>query len=133
MAILFPSLTPTSRSFIAPTYPITSTRSQNGITTRRIWANVPSDARLSLTFTNIRDADALSICNCYVEAKGSHIELILPTEVFAGADVLLTNYLKQPNVALRWHFADNSPPKVDSILPGLSSVNLELLATLDYP
>lgn len=132
MAVSFPSITPTNRSFSAPIYPVTVYRSQSGASVRRLWASQPSNARLSLTFNNISDADAASILACYSSASGSVGTLTLPSVVFNGAETALATLFSQAGSVLQWHFADDSPPKVDSVVPGRSSVTLELIASLDY-
>lgn len=131
MAVTFPSITPSSRSFSAPVYPVTAYRSQSGTTTRRLWASAPSNARLSLTYSNISDDNAAAIVNCYLNALGSVEELALPSAVFSGVSNDLTRYMNQTGTFLVWHFADDTPPKVDSVTPGRSSVTVELIASLD--
>lgn len=131
MAINFPTFTPTSRSFSAPVYPVTSYRSQSGTTTRRLWASSPSNARLSLSYSNISDANARALLDCYSNAYGSVEALSLPSALFSGADSTLATFMANPNFVLTWHFADDSPPKVDSVVPGRSSVSVELIASLD--
>lgn len=128
----FPSVTPTSRSFAAPVYPVTTYRTQSGVTVRRLWASAPSNARLSLKFNNIADADAVSILTCYNNALGSVNTVTLPSEVFTGADTALVAFLQQSGTSLNWHFAEDSPPQVESVVSGRSSVTLELIATLDH-
>jgi hypothetical protein len=132
MATSFPSITPTNRSFSAPIYPVTVYRSQSGASRRRLWASQPSNARLSLTFNNISDANAAAILTCYSNARGSIDNLTLPAAVFSGTETALATFLSQSGTILKWHFADDSPPKVDSVAPGRSSVSLELTASLDY-
>lgn len=131
MATTFPSLTPSSRSFSPATFPITKTRSQGGVTTRRVWASLPNDARLSLSFNNITDEFAYEILNCYKNAKGSLDKLTLPALIFEGAATDLKIFLQQSNTGLSWHFTDDNPPRVESVLPGVSSVTVDLTATLD--
>lgn len=133
MAVTFPAITPTSRSFAAPVYPVTTYRSQSGVSIRRLWASSPSNARLSLTFSNISDDNAKLILDCYKNALGSVDALTLPSAVFSGADTALATFMSSPDLVLTWHFADDSPPKVDSVVPGRSSVSLELIASLDHP
>lgn len=132
MAVNFPAITPTSRSFSAPVYPTTVYRSQSGTTTRRLWASSPSNAQLSLSFTNIADADARQLLDCYTNASGSVEVLVLPPQLFTGAELALSIFLSQASTLMSWHFADGSSPKVDSVVPGRSSVTLELIASLDY-
>jgi hypothetical protein len=50
MAVTFPNIEPTSRSFSAPKWPTTGMTSQSGVTTRRLWGSLPSQAQLSAEF-----------------------------------------------------------------------------------
>lgn len=131
MATTFPTLTPTSRSFTPPTFPTTKQKTINGITVRRVWASLPNDARLSLSFTNFPDADCLAILNAYTAAKGSLDSLTLPSSLFAGAGTALATFLTQAGTGLAWHFSDDNPPRLDNVAPGISSVTVELTATFD--
>lgn len=131
MTVNFPSIEPTSRSFSAPTWPTTSSVSQSGVTTRRLWGSRPSNARLSLTFANINDANTSAILNAYHLAKGSSVDLSLPAPLFNGASETLKNWLNTSSTGagMTWHFSDE-PPSVESVAPGRSTVQLTLVAEL---
>ena len=92
----------------------------------------PKHARLSLSYNNISDTNARSLLDCYKNALGSIEALSLPSAIFSGAETTLATFMSSPDLVLTWHFADDSPPKVDSVVPGRSSVTLELIASLDY-
>lgn len=131
MAVTFPSIEPTSRSFTAPRWPTSNITSQSGVTTHRLWGSRSSQAQLTLGFDNISDNNAAAIVQAYNLAKGATIDLTLPTELFAGASSTLKSWLdgSATGAGLKWFFSEN-PPNIESILPGRSSVKITLIAEL---
>lgn len=131
MAITFPSIEPTSRSFNAPKWSTNAVTSQSGVTTRRLWGSRPSQAQLALTFSNITDDNAALILAAYNSAKGSTINLILPSIIFNGASANLANWLNTSSngAGMQWFFSEE-PPSVESVAPGRSSVRVALVAEL---
>jgi len=131
MSVAFPSLTPTSRSFQAPRFPSTSSTSQGGVVTRRLWGSQPSQGQLSLTFANISDDHAALLLEAYAAAKGPTTELTLPSTVFNGVSDLLQLGIDSTTTSsgLKWFFAEDGP-SVESIAPGISTVTLELTVEL---
>lgn len=132
MATPFPAIEPSSRSFKAPRWATSGTRSQSGVVTRRLWGSQPSQGELTLSFTNIKDDVAQQILSAYDSAKGPTSEVELPPEVFKGTKGLLNLWLTAnlSNKGLRWYFSENDPPSVESIVPGISSVRVSLVAEL---
>jgi hypothetical protein len=131
MAVAFPTLEPTSRSFVAPRWPTSGITSQSGVTTRRLWGSRPSQAQLSLSFDNISDDNAGLIVAAYNSAKGATTELTLPNVLFNGASAALTGWLNTTSTGagMKWFFSDE-PPTVESVAPGRSSVRVALVAEL---
>jgi len=131
MAITFPSIEPTSRSFVAPKWPTNGIASQSGVISRRLWGSRPSQAQLTLGFANISDDNAALILSAYNEAKGATIDLALPAVIFNGASGNLTGWLNTASngAGLKWFFSEE-PPSVESIAPGRSSINISLVAEL---
>lgn len=131
MAVTFPTIEPTSRSFAAPKWPTSGITSQSGVTTRRLWGSRPSQAQLSLTFANITDDNAALILAAYHSAKGATTDLSLPDIIFNGASANLTNWLNtfSTGAGMKWFFSED-PPSVESIAPGRSSVRVNLTAEL---
>jgi len=131
MAITFPTIEPTSRSFTAPRWPTSGLTTQSGVTTRRLWGNRPSQAQLSLSFDNISDDNAGLIIAAYNTAKGATTELTLPAVLFNGASAALTGWLDTTSTGagMKWFFAEE-PPTVESVAPGRSSVRVALVAEL---
>jgi hypothetical protein len=131
MTVTFPTLEPTSRSFVAPRWPTSGITSQSGVTTRRLWGSRPSQAQLSLSFDNISDDNAGLIVAAYNSAKGATTELTLPNVLFNGASAALTGWLNTTSTGagMKWFFSDE-PPTVESVAPGRSSVRVALVAEL---
>lgn len=131
MAVTFPSIEPTSRSFTAPKWPTNGITSQSGVTTRRLWGSRPSQAQLALNFANITDDNAALILAAYNDAKGATTDLTLPSILFNGASTNLTNWLNtfSNGAGMKWFFSED-PPTIESVSPGRSSVNIRLVAEL---
>ena len=117
---------------MAPRWPTTTSRSQSGVVGRRLWGSKPGDGQLSLGFSNIRDDLAAQIVDAYNSAKGSTIEVNLPAAIFNGATGELDIYLRDTLIkqGLRWYFKDDDPPEVESVVPGISSVRVNLSGEL---
>lgn len=131
MAINFPAIEPTARRFVAPKWPTTGVVSQSGVTTRRLWGSRPSQAQLDLTFTNITDNNAALILAAYNSAKGATTDLTLPSAIFNGASGNLATWLDTTatGAGMKWFFTEE-PPTLESVSPGVSTVNVRLVAEL---
>lgn len=129
MATSFPAIRPTSRRYQLPAFPVSELKSQIGTTTTRLWGSKPANARLDLSFQNITDANAKSISEAYVAAKGPIDSLTLPNEVFSGADSALSDYIKFAGSGITWHFT-SEPPSIESVVNGYSSVSVTLVGQL---
>ncbi len=128
----FPSIEPSARNFKPPAFAVKSHVSQSGVTTRRLFASLPSQAELKLEFSNITDANVTLIMTAYKTAKGALDDLLLPSAVFNGADSNLRAYLDGSSftAGLKWCFAEDSPPRVTSVAPGRSNVSVSLVGEL---
>ena len=126
----YPAITPSSRQFKAPQFPVTSVVSQSGATTRRLWGSRPVQAELSLTYRNIGDDDAAAIVGHYDDCKGSITKVSLPDATWDGASSDLKSYLKLDDygTGIDWFFA--SPPTVNSVFPGVSTVQVKLIGEI---
>ena len=131
MAVVFPAIEPTGRSFVAPRWPTTGLLSQSGVTTRRLWGSRPSQAQLSLNFDNISDDNAALILGAYNSAKGSTTDLTVPSIIYNGASTNLASWLSTSatGAGMKWFFSEE-PPTVESIAPNRSSVRVTLIAEL---
>lgn len=131
-AFQFPALVPSSRRFVAPRWPVTGNRSQSGVTSKRLWGSAASGGELQLGFNNVRDDLADAIVDAHEASKGGVSEVILPPEVFKGATGNLRARLvdKLKSQGLRWYFKEDDAPVVESVVPGISTVRVNLSAEL---
>jgi hypothetical protein len=125
----FPAITPTAMDFTAPEFPVRSNTSLSGVVSRRLFGNRGSKSSLNLSFDNIGDVIAAQILTAWNSGQGQLDALIVPDEVFDGAGTGLLAYLSEGGDELIWHFA--SPPQVQRVAPGISSVRVTLEATRD--
>jgi hypothetical protein len=98
----------------------------------RLWGSQPSQAALSLGFSNITDATAAQFAAAHRQAKGPIIELTLSEAIYEGLGAALATEIQ--NLAtthgLRWFFPENDPPRITSVKPGISSVQVNLVGEL---
>lgn len=125
----FPALTPTAMSFAAPEFPVRANTSLSGVTSRRLFGNRGSKATLDLSFDNITDSVAADIFAAWNDGQGQFDALTVPAALFNGAAADLLVYLAEGGDDLTWHFA--SPPQLQRVAPGISSVRVALEATRD--
>ena len=131
VAIAFPPVKPTGRSYTPGAYPTAEFKALNGATTRMLYGNRRSDAELSLEFSNITDGNAALILRNY--------ERVTPTADWvsftnatgsAGASAALAAYLEESGGSgLRWRY--EGPPEVRSVSPGRSTVQVKFIGQLD--
>lgn len=131
MPIPFPELAPTSRQYAPPKWPTTSMVSQSGLSFHRLWASVPSQGALQLSFNNIPEAAGLLITDAHDAAKGTLLDLSLPAIVFQGAEALYNDItIKFDKYGLKWYFASSDAPSPTSVIPGICSISVNLVAEL---
>ena len=129
--IPFPNIKPSGRSYSPGSYPQTEFQAQNGARTVIRFGNRRVDSTLSLTFSNITDAQAASILANYelVNRDWNHL-LFTGQNGTAGAGSELASYLAENGGSgLLWRYS--SPPDVTSIYPGVSSVTCQFVGILD--
>lgn len=128
MATSFGALTtcgPTTRSFTPGRYPTNRFSSISGAGTTRLYGSKAFDASLRMSFM-LDDADTCTIMKCWNDAYGNYDVLTLPEAFFAGASSVLDCTIPD---YLNWRWAE--APSVESLFPGRSRVQINLVATLD--
>jgi hypothetical protein len=126
----FPSFAPTSRSFKAGVYPQRSYRSLSGVVTKRTFGNVPSQATLDMTFDNVADSTAASIIAHYHAQTAANRRFRI-NNILVGIEGSLKDYASGSGNNLRWEYA--SPPEVQSVRPGRSSITVSLVGEIRDP
>jgi hypothetical protein len=126
----FPALVPSGRSYTPGVFPEQQFQSQNGSVIRVRYGNQRHSSSLSLTFANISDGNAASILQNYVNVMNDDNYVEFTTDnVAAGALPVLVPWIRETNSLLKWKYA--SPPSVQSVKPGLSTVTCEFIGELE--
>ena len=116
---------PTRRTFVPGTFATKRFASISGAGTTRLYGSKAFDAQLQMTFV-LSDADTCAFLKCWDSAYGNYDTITLPAEFFAGASSVLDCGVPDH---LNWRWAD--APSVESLFPGRSRVQINLIATLD--
>ena len=131
----FPNIKPSSRSYTPGTYPQTEFVAQNGAKSVIRYGNKKTDAKLTLTLTNITDSQANEILEKYEEVNSVYDYIHFPSDSsIAGVNnVALRSKFQERdtsgNTLLRYRF--DGPPTVTSVVHGRSNVQCKFVACLD--
>lgn len=124
MAVSFPALRPTTRTYTAPEYALRSPQYVGTVSYPRLLSSKPGKAKLSLSFDNIPDSDAALIIASWMNSLTGFLSLDLPPEIVSGiANVDLATRI-HTGQHLDWFF--DGPPKQNSVIKGMSTVQVEL-------
>ena len=121
----FNTLVPTSRTFTPGNYAVKSFSALNGVEHRLLYGNVRTQMTLDLTFANITDSEAASILTHFDEMAGTFLTFYLEvadTGVKGGWKA--TDEFKLNANGGAWRY--DSVPEVQSVYPGISTVNVKL-------
>lgn len=132
MPVPFPDIQPSTRRFVAPDWPTSEKRSQSGTVSVRLWGSKAGDGQLALGFNNIRDEVGQQILAAHRQAKGATLELDLPPAIFAGYSGPMAAWLQEQLAAdgLRWYFKRGQVPDIESVVPGICTAKVTLVAEL---
>lgn len=136
MPVLTVQRAPTSRSFRAGKWPITTATSQSGVRSKRLWGSLASGGSLSLTYANIPDNIAEDFIDSWQQTKGGMDYLETSTNngiestdpMFDGMSNNMKAEILSATTGARWTYAQE--PIVESVAPGISTVKIELIAEL---
>lgn len=117
----FPALTPTSRRITQGQYAVKRFTSISGTGVTRAYSSQPFNSLIELEFSNITDAAAIQIVQCYEQSRGSYAPLVLPNELWSGVRADLRSLLERDYT---WRFADQ--PQISSVVPGVSTISVRL-------
>ena len=121
----FPALCPVRRTLTPGNYATKRFTAVSGAGRTRLYGSKAFDATLNLEYL-LNDNELSLLLASYHNSRGSYRALTLHPEVFAGIDPVV---LAQIPSYLSWRWADT--PVVNSLLPGRSRVQVNLVATLD--
>lgn len=125
----FPELVPTSRSFESGDYPIKTYKAQNGAETRILYGSNRTNMKLSLSYTNITDANAELFLDHYDEMKGTF------TTFTIGRDFTKKGWEGNRDAIGAETFGNSyryeGPPQMTQVRPGISTVTVNLIGIID--
>jgi len=119
----FPTLTPTSREFSPGAWPIKNYNSQSGSEIRILYGSQRTNAKLSLTYTNITNASGQLFLDDYNSTYGTLRTFTLPSVIFTGWPN--TTGLNAPP-GTRWRY--ETEPTIQHFYAGRCSVSIKLIA-----
>ena len=123
------NIPPTSRSFRPGKLPETKFQALNGAVSFVQYGQNFVDAELTLNFANINDDKVLEILQHYSSVVGDDHVAFGPVRGFQGmATDLINNGIESGRELLRWRYKE--PPQVQSVYPGISSVQLAFIGVL---
>lgn len=131
MPVPFPSIKPSTRSYVPGTFPQSVFESQNGTKTVIRFGNRAVNSQLGLSFDNITNAQAAQIIKNY-EQVNSAWDYVTFTDVDAIVGVnntQLSNYMKESGSGLKYRYSE--PPSIQSSVPGRSSVTCSFVGVFD--
>ena len=122
----FPTLQPTSRDFSPGDWPIKRYNSQSGAEVRILYGSRRTNAKLSLGYDNITDANAQLFLDDYAAQYGTLRTFTLPSAARTGWGGSSSS-IDAPTSAA-WRYEDE--PQVRAVRPGRSSVTVNLVAVI---
>tara|TARA_B100001063_G_scaffold241704_1_gene269072 strand:+ start:3942 stop:4322 length:381 start_codon:yes stop_codon:yes gene_type:complete len=124
----FPSLVPTSRSFDAGDYPIRTFKSQNGAETRILYGSNRTNMKLSLSYTNITDANAELFLDHYDEMKGTFTTFTVARDAGKGGWEGNGDAIGAEGHGNKYRY--ESAPQLTQVRPGVSTVTVNLIGVI---
>ena len=129
MTVAFPAIQPTDCAFTPPEFPFTTSVSQSGVRSYRLWGNKASDALLDIKFQNTSEANGAAILNAFKLAKGPVEPLSIPSIIFSGiSDSGLIAEISQAGA--NWYFDRDNPPTIERVPGRRVSVAVKLRTEL---
>ena len=122
----FPTLQPTSRDFSPGDWPIKRFNSQSGAEVRILYGSQRTNAKISLGYENISDANAQLFLDDYAAQIGTLRTFDLPAAVRTGWTGTAAS-IDAPSGA-KWRY--ESEPAIRAVRPGRSSVTVNLVAVI---
>lgn len=124
----FPALTPTGRKYTPGRLPETRFQSQNGSTIFVQFGGYFVNAKLELTFENVRDEDAQAILVHYRSTVADDYVTFDKSHGLGGMTDNLITQVDTGKGTLRYRY--DGPPEVVSVFPGVSSVSCSFIGYL---
>ena len=122
----FPSLRPTNREFNPGDWPTKKFNSQSGAEIRILYGTQRTNATLQLGYANVSDTNAQLFLDDYNANFGTLRTFTIPAEARTGWEGTGASIDAPPGTQWRYE----SPPSLQSVSPGRSSVTVNLVAVI---
>ncbi len=119
---LFPSLRPTTRSFVPGELPMNTFQSLSGKEVRVVLGDTMAGHSLQLTFGNIQEPVVKQITDHWYGQQGTALAFNLPSSVWAG----WSDYQSVITANQKWRYL--STPSVNAVSPGIMTVSVSLVS-----
>jgi hypothetical protein len=119
----FPQLRPTSRDFSPGDWPTKRFNAQSGTEIRILYGSQRTNAKLSLTYTNITNVSGQLFLDDYNSTYGTLRTFTLPSVIFTGWP---NNTGLNAPPGTRWRY--ETEPKIQHFYANRCSVSIELIA-----
>ena len=126
----FPAIVPTARAYNPGDWPVRSYVSQSGVEIRILYGDTESGTALSLSYENLKDNEAQLFVDHYRAVLGTYMQFLLNASGNNNAKGGWegdSNSLGKPQ-GTYWRYA--SAPTLRQVGPGVTSVNVDLVAVL---
>ena len=129
----FPNIKPASRSYIPGEYPQAVFTAQNGAVTTLRYGNKKTNARLTLSFSNITDAQVVEILDFYQEINADYDFIQFNNTVLSGVSsiTLRSNMSEKFGNGRQLRYRFESAPVVTSVQFNRSNVQCKFVGLLD--
>lgn len=133
---VFENYTPSSREFSGGEYAVKRFQAQNGAELKILYGDRISQRTVKLTYKNMNDVKVSEFLDHYISKQGTYQSFSLTnsnleTGVFAGwtgsMDTINRDGAIQDAKRVKWAYAKE--PIVTSVFKGLSTIQIELIAT----
>lgn len=122
----YPNLVPTSRSFSPGDFANKKFSAQDGAEFRILYGDKRVGMTLQLTYANITDQEAELFLDHYHEMKGTYTTFIFTDSNTKGGWGGNVDAIGVSSWGSQWRY--DSPPQVQSVYPGVSTVTVNLKA-----
>ena len=126
----YPAIIPTARSYDPGNWPIKTYNSQSGAEVRILYGDKKFNSTLSLTYSNISDAEANQFLSHYSGSLGTYHTFTLAG---SSATAVLTGWKGGSSELIdssssKWRYKE--APRLEAVRPGVSSVTVSLLRVI---
>lgn len=122
----YPALAPTQRAFDPGNFPVKTFNAQNGAEVRLLYGNQRVGMAMSLTYSNISDADAQAFLEHFHSMQGTFQQFQVNEAALTSGWAGSASWLGPEHYGSRWRYKE--APKVQAVYPGISTVQVELVA-----